>query len=107
MALVNSGSFQEVCVLGLDWLDLAAFPLPGPRGPFAYVGLGPGQEFLPYFLALMGFIGAALLAIIQWPLLALRRLLARARGARNKPSNTAPTQGSSPNTFSEDTPDKL
>lgn len=36
-----------------------------------YVGLGPGLEFIPYFLALMGVVGAALLAVLQWPLLAL------------------------------------
>jgi hypothetical protein len=46
--------------------------LPG-NVVLAYVGLGPGQEFIPSFLALLGLTSAALLAILQWPLLALRR----------------------------------
>jgi hypothetical protein len=68
-------------VPGPEWLLWLAGTLPKPGSVLAYVGLGPGQEFIPHFLALLGFIGAALLAIIQWPLLALRRLFARARGA--------------------------
>jgi hypothetical protein len=42
---------------------------------FAYVGLGPGQEFIPYFLALLAFVWAAAIAILQWPFLALIRLV--------------------------------
>ena len=34
----------------------------------AYVGMGPGPEFIPYFMALLGVLGAALLAVVQWPL---------------------------------------
>jgi hypothetical protein len=42
---------------------------------FAYVGLGTGPELLPYLLALLAWAGAALVAVLQWPLSAfLRRL---------------------------------
>lgn len=47
----------------------------GMGAPFAYVGLGPGQEFIPYFLSLLGFVGAALVAVIQWPLFRVVRWL--------------------------------
>jgi hypothetical protein len=47
----------------------------------AYVGLGPGQEFIPYFLALLAWAGAALFAILQWPVAALLRRLRKARAA--------------------------
>jgi hypothetical protein len=48
---------------------------------FGYVGLGPGQEFIPYFLALLAFIWAAMMAVFQWPLLVLARLV---RGRKAK-----------------------
>jgi hypothetical protein len=43
----------------------------------AYAGLGQGQEFIPYFLGLVAWVTAALLAILQWPLIALWRFLKR------------------------------
>jgi hypothetical protein len=49
---------------------------------FGYVGLGPGQELIPYFLALVGFVFAAVLAVVQWPVLVLLR---RFRGAPPPP----------------------
>lgn len=48
---------------------------------FAYVGLGPGQDFFQHFLTLLATAGAALLAIVQWPLLALFRRLTRITGS--------------------------
>jgi hypothetical protein len=42
---------------------------------FGYVGPGPGQELIPYFLALLGFLLTAALAVVQWPFLALWRLI--------------------------------
>jgi hypothetical protein len=62
-----------------------------PGIPFAYVGPGSGIEFLPYFLSLLGLAGAACLAILQWPFLALLR---RIKGTKQQPS-TAP-QSSEP-----------
>jgi hypothetical protein len=41
--------------------------------PLAYMGLGSGLELVPYFLALLGFVAAASLAVVQWPLFALLR----------------------------------
>jgi hypothetical protein len=49
-------------------------------GLLGYVGLGPGQELIPQFLALLWWMGAALLAVLQWPLLVLlRRFQGKAR----------------------------
>jgi len=45
----------------------------------AYVGLGPG-ELLPYLAALLSVTGAVLLAIVQWPIVALLGWLKRKRG---------------------------
>ena len=53
--------YPETVMLGLDgflWLDNSA-------GLFAYVGLGPGQEFIPQFLALLSLAATALLAVLQ------------------------------------------
>ena len=50
-------------------------------GPLAYVGMGPGPEFIPYFMALLGVVGAALLAVVQWP---ISLLLGRVKRMRNR-----------------------
>jgi hypothetical protein len=75
--------------------------MPGPNGllalaaltapvQLAYVGLGPGQEFIPYFFALLGLVGTALVAALQRPVLALLRFLHTAgRRLRHGP-NTRP-----------------
>ena len=47
--------------------------------PLAYIGPGPGQEFIPYFFTLLGFVGAVLVAVAQWPVAVLLRGLRRAR----------------------------
>jgi hypothetical protein len=62
-----------------------------------YFGIGPGLELVPYFLALMGFVGAALLAVVQWPLQALIHRISR-RGADpqgdvNSDQNEEPGEG--------------
>jgi hypothetical protein len=57
---------------------------PCPAGLWAYVGLGPGQEFIPQFVAMLGFVATALLAILQWPLAALLSRLAARKKARSK-----------------------
>jgi hypothetical protein len=51
------------------------------HGVLAYVGLGPGQEFLPQFLALLGLVGAALLSIFHWPLSFLFRLFSKGKSS--------------------------
>jgi hypothetical protein len=62
-----------------DFLSFAA--------PFAYVGLGPGQEMIPYFLALLGLVGTALATVFRAPLAALRRSFFRSR-TRNTDERT-------------------
>lgn len=62
------------------------FALPFSTGLWAYVGLGPGQEFIPQFLVLLSFAATALLAIIQWPIAALLSRLAAARRKRQEAS---------------------
>lgn len=52
---------------------------------FAYVGLGPGPEFLPYFFALLSLLAAAGIAVLQWPMMLLVRCLARLRHTRRQP----------------------
>ena len=44
-----------------------------------YVGLGPGPELIPYFLALLSVVGAALIAVLQWPITAFWAYLSRIR----------------------------
>jgi len=87
-----------------DWLLFPSVPLP--CAVLAYVGLGPGQELIPYFLALLGFIGAAFLAILQWPLLALRRLFSRKSPARGHRKDEGAGATDLPETPGEATPNK-
>jgi hypothetical protein len=60
-------------------------------GLWAYVGLGPGQEFIPQFIAMLGLAATALLAVVQWPILALWSRLSRARAARKNARRTGET----------------
>ncbi len=62
--------------------------MPVPDFLLAYVGLGPGQELIPYFLALLAWVAGALAAIFQWPISALLRRLRGARGGlQQRPQN--------------------
>ncbi len=75
---------------GFLWLIL---PLSVPpagscsAGLLAYVGLGPGQEFIPQFVALLSFAATALLAILQWPITVLLSRWNAARKRRQKAAN--------------------
>jgi hypothetical protein len=53
--------------------------MPDPRvvGLLAYVGPGPGLEFVPYFFSLLTWIGLALAAVLLWPITVLWRRLRR------------------------------
>jgi hypothetical protein len=53
--------------------------IPLVDGLLAYVGPGAGLELVPYFWALLGFAGAALLAVVQWPLAVFFRWFPKAR----------------------------
>jgi hypothetical protein len=57
---------------GSGWLPPLA-PLLG------YMGLGQGPELIPYFAALASFVGAALIAVLQWPLSLLFRRFSKAK----------------------------
>lgn len=65
--------------------------MPGPDWSMyallGYMGLGSGIELLPYFVALLGVAGAALLAIVQRPLVLLVRWL---RKPKQTPNDDAP-----------------
>ena len=50
-------------------------------GLFAY-GPIPGVELIPYFLALLAWVGLAFASILLSPITALLRRLRRARGSR-------------------------
>ena len=81
-------------MLGLDWAPWLAMHLPALsffHALLAYVGMGPGPEFIPYFMALLGVIGAALIAIVQWPIVALFRWFKskHSRGADAETSSAA------------------
>jgi hypothetical protein len=71
-------------VPGHDFLSLMVpASYPPPSALLAYVGFGPGQEFIPYFLALLTVVGAALGAVVRWPFAVLVRLLG---GFKRRPS---------------------
>jgi hypothetical protein len=61
----------------------------------AYMGLGSGLEFLPYFFALMSLVGAALVATVQWPVLVvIRRLKGGHKGMERQNAANATQQPS-------------
>ncbi len=73
---------------------------------WGYIGLGPGQEFIPQFLALLGLAATALLAVVQWPILALWSRLSRAVAARKQARTNPASAADVPERPSEDRPDK-
>jgi hypothetical protein len=63
--------------------------VPGPEVHIlAYAGLGPGQEFIPYFLALLALLVSAFGAVVRWPF----RVLARALGRLRRREGEAPAE---------------
>ena len=85
---MNCSFSPEVLVPVLDCLCSAGNLLAVPvHGLWAYFGLGAGQELIPYFVGLLALIGTALLAVLQWPLFALRRLLAKRGHDRGQPNS--------------------
>lgn len=63
--------------------------------PLAYV-LGPGPEFIPYFMALLAVIGAAFVAAIQWPVAALLSWLKGKRRRGGDAETTEPVESETP-----------
>lgn len=94
---------------GPDCLLLLIVPLPLPPsapGLWGYIGLGPGQEFIPQFLALLGLAVTALLAVVQWPILALWSRLSRAVAARKNARTNPVSAADAPERPGEEHPDK-
>jgi hypothetical protein len=60
-----------------------------------YVGPGTGLEFVPYFLGLVAWVGAAFAAFLLWPFYALIR---RMRGLKQKQSEGDTDQVAPPQT---------
>jgi hypothetical protein len=102
---------KEDYVLGVSWIVLVLVPLAAlfgyerPGGLLAYVGLGPGQEFIPYFFGLLAWAGAAFLAILQWPLFALLRRFRRDREVQKEPA-PPPEKENVPVASAEGSPDR-
>jgi hypothetical protein len=57
------------------------FLLAAASGGVLAYGPAPGVELIPYFLALLGWVGLAFAALILSPITALVRRLRRGRGA--------------------------
>jgi hypothetical protein len=64
--------------------------VPGPDLLLAY-GPAPGVELIPYFLALLGWLGLAFASIIFFPLTALLRRLRRGRNTPSVETKSEPT----------------
>ena len=83
---------------GPDFAALLALPAavfwPAPGVVLAY-GPGPPVDLIPYFLALAGWAGLALAAVLLSPLTALIRFLRRIRGAPPDRPKRAPSPDSS------------
>jgi membrane protein YqaA with SNARE-associated domain len=70
--------------------------VPGHDCLLAYLGLGPEQQFIPYFLALLAWVGAMFGAVLQWPIAALLRRFRRARGKRKEELTNQPQPANLP-----------
>ena len=75
---------------GPDPLDV-----PAVFGLFAY-GPAPGIELIPYFLALLAWLGLALGSILMSPITALLRLFRKGRGAPQPQAASEPKTESVP-----------
>jgi hypothetical protein len=84
-----------------------SFPVPGPHGLHAYVGLGPEQALIPYFLALLAWVGAALIAVLHWPIAALLRRRKRVKTDLPTEAPTSEATGTAaPETTREGSPNQ-
>jgi hypothetical protein len=97
---------------GLDCMLCLIAPLsltataPGFADLWAYVGLGPGQEFIPQFAAMLGLAATAMIAVVQWPLLALWSRLSRAIAARKQARTNTTSAAPAPEQPGENPPDR-
>lgn len=63
--------------------------LAGPGGLFGYIGPGADLSLIPYFLAMLAFLGTAFSAIFLWPIHALLRKI---RGNKEQAAPPAPAE---------------
>jgi hypothetical protein len=92
-------------VPGPDFLSLMVpAPHPLPSAVLAYVGIGPGQEFIPYFLALLALVGTALGAVVRSPFAALARLLSRFKRGQSGEGARTPVTAHAPGSADEGLP---
>ncbi len=75
--------------------------MPSPDLSFsvvlAYMGLGSGLDLLPYFAALLSLVGAALIAVVQWPaLIVIRWLRAKRKHTLEETADHVTQAGSGP-----------
>jgi hypothetical protein len=89
-------------VPGPDFLSLVH--LPGAL--LAYSGLGPGQELIPYFLALLALLATALSAVVRWPFAVLARLFSRFRRPRSDDGTSPPITANVPESADDGQHDK-
>jgi hypothetical protein len=58
--------------------------IPSLASLFGYVGLGPGPDLIPYVMALLSFVGVAIVAVLQWPVSVMLGYLAKLRRRANR-----------------------
>jgi len=76
--LGHKQSFALMVALSLSFLAIV------PVSAQAYIGPGTGLEFIPQFLALLAFAGAAAGAILLWPFYTLMRLIRGKKDTKNE-----------------------
>ena len=72
--LGHKKSFVLVGALSLSFLAIV------PVSAQAYIGPGAGLDFIPQFMALLAFVGAAAGAILLWPFFRLMRWIRGNKG---------------------------
>ena len=86
-------------------IPVAGAFLPVADGVLAY-GPGPPVDLIPYFFALLSWVGLAFLAVLLSPITALLRRLRRARGTPPQEPKSAPMTASVPESTPESSRDR-
>jgi hypothetical protein len=75
------------CYLGSATIVAVTGLLLAPTAAQAYIGPGPGLEFVPTFLSLLTWAGLATGAVLWWPIAAF---IHRIRGTRSQSAKPTP-----------------
>jgi len=70
-------------LIAVKFLLAVLFVMLAADHAFAYIGPGPGLEFIGYFTSMAALMLAAFSAVLLWPFYALLRWL---RGSKDHPS---------------------